>query len=87
MDKLEKFYKKLLKQILSLPDTVADPAVYILTGTIPIEGVIHSRALNLFGSICRLSEDSIEKQIARRQLSVKGDKSNSWFIDIKNILL
>ena len=51
MDKLERFYKKLLKQILSLPKTVADPAVYTLTGTIPIEGVVHSRALNLFGSI------------------------------------
>ena len=87
MDKIERFHKKLLKQILSLPDTVADPAVYILTGTIPIEGVVHSRGLNLFGSICRLSDDSIEKQLARRQLSVKGDKSNSWFISIKDILL
>ena len=87
MDKLERFYKKLLKQILSLPETVADPAVYILTGTIPIEGVVHSRAINLFGSICRLNEESIEKQVARRQLAVKGDKSNSWFIAIKDILL
>ena len=87
MDKLERCYKKLLKQILSLPETVADPAVYTLTGTIPIEGVVHSRALNLFGSICRLHEESIEKQVARRQLAVKGDKSNSWFIAIKDILL
>ena len=77
MEKVERFFKKLLKQILSLPDTVADPATYILTGSIPIEGVIHSRALNLFGSVCRLSEESLEKQVARRQLAVKGDKSNS----------
>ena len=66
---------------------MADPAVYTLTGTIPIEGVVYSRALNLFGSICRLNEESIEKQVARRQLAVKGDKSNSWFIAIKDILL
>ena len=86
MEKL-RFYKKLMKQILSLPDTVADPATYILTGSIPIEGVIHSRALNLFGSVCRLSEESVVKQVARRQLAVKGDKSNIWFIGIRDILL
>ena len=33
MDKLEKVYKKFLKHVLSLPDTVADPAVYVLTVT------------------------------------------------------
>ena len=87
MDKLERFYKKLLKQILSLPETVADPAVYTLTETIPIDGVVHSGTLNIFGSICRLNGDSIEKQVARRQLVVKGDTSNSWFIAIKDILL
>ena len=87
MEKVERFYKELLKQRLSLPDTVADSATYILTGSIQIEGVIHSRALNLFGSVCRLSEDSVEKQVARRQLADNGDKSNSWFIGIKDILL
>lgn len=87
MNRVERFYKKLLKQILSLPDTAADPAVYILTGSLSIEGIIHSRALTLFGNVCRLSEDSIEKQIARRQVSIKGDRSFSWFIDMKTILL
>ncbi|MCG7866749.1 MAG: hypothetical protein JAY74_10300 [Candidatus Thiodiazotropha taylori] len=86
MEKAERFYKKLLKQILSLPNTTADSAVYILTGTIPLEGVIHSRALTLFGSICRLDENAVEKQVARRQLSIKGDNSCSWFVDIRNIL-
>ena len=37
--------------------------------------------------MCRLPESSIEKQLARRQLSIKGDKSNSWYIAIKDILL
>ncbi|MEW8547754.1 MAG: reverse transcriptase family protein, partial [Candidatus Thiodiazotropha sp.] len=86
MEKAERFYKKLLKQILSLPDTTADPAVYLLTGSIPLEGVIHSRALTLFGSICRLDEEAVEKQVARRQLSVKGDNSCSWFVDLRNLL-
>lgn len=29
----------------------------------------------------------IEKQLARRQLAVKGDKSRSWFICIESLLL
>lgn len=80
IDKLEKVHKKFLKQVLSLPETVADPAVYILSGTIPIEAVIHKRALSLFGNVCRLEESTVEKQLARRQLSVKSIDSSSWYI-------
>lgn len=86
IDKIEKLFRKFLKMILSLPDRVADPAVYIISGTIPIEGVIHKRALNLYGGICRLGEDSVEKQLARRQLSVKSFTSNSWFVAVKRLL-
>ncbi|MEW8546756.1 MAG: reverse transcriptase domain-containing protein, partial [Candidatus Thiodiazotropha sp.] len=87
MEKIDRLHKKFLKQILSLPNTVADPAVYILSGAIPVEGVVHKRALTLFGSLCRLDEASIEKQLARRQLAVKGERSSSWFICIKALLL
>ena len=45
VDMLERTNKKFLKHILSLPTTTADCAVYILTGTIPLEGIIHKRAL------------------------------------------
>ena len=36
----------------------------------------------LFGKVCKLIEDSIEKQVAHRQLlvSVKSFDSKSWFI-------
>ena len=33
-------YKGLLKQFLSLPMTVADPAIYLLSGALPVEAVI-----------------------------------------------
>ena len=51
MDMLERTNKKFLKHILSLPTTTADSAVYVLTGTIPTEEVIHKRALSLVTSI------------------------------------
>ena len=87
MEKIDKLYKKFLKQILSLPNTVADPAVYILSGPLPFEGMVQKKALTLFGSICWLEEASIEKQLARRELTTKGDKSSSWSICIKSLLL
>jgi hypothetical protein len=42
--------------------------------------------LGLFNNICNQAEDSVEKTLARRQLIVKSNESNSWFIEIKNIL-
>lgn len=87
VDKLNRTYKKIIKEILSLPVTAADPAVYILSGALPIEGIIHKRTLILFGSICRLDESSVEKQLARRQLAVKCSNSNSWYIEVRKILV
>jgi hypothetical protein len=41
LEQLELFQKRILKQILSLPMSCPDPAVYILTGILPIEAQIH----------------------------------------------
>lgn len=87
IEQIERLNKKFLKQILSLSKTTADPAVCVLSGIVSIEGVVHKRALTLFCGVCRLSENSVEKQLARRQLSVKGYKSHSWQICIREILL
>ncbi|CAG2225858.1 unnamed protein product [Mytilus edulis] len=37
LETLEKFQKKMLKQILSVPMSTPDPSVYILTGILPVE--------------------------------------------------
>ena len=61
LDTLERFLRTSLKQILSLPINTASTAVHILTCILPYEAMIHKRVLALFGSICRLSDDSVEK--------------------------
>ena len=48
-----------------------------------MEAIIHNRALSLFGSVSRLDELSVEKSVARRQLSIKTYGGNSWFIEIR----
>ena len=63
--RLDCFFKKLLKQILSLPQNVADPVPYIISGLIPIKGQIHLKILTFMYNIFLLSEDSTEKKIAR----------------------
>ena len=87
VDKVIRAYKKVLKQVLSLPSTVADPAVYVISRALPIEGIIHKRALVFYGSLCRLPESSTEKQLARRQLAVKDHHSKNWYVAVRKILV
>ena len=70
VDDLDKFNKHSLKHLLSLPVTTADPAIYVLSGTIPIEAMIHQRVLTFYGNISRLPDTSVEKRLAERQLTV-----------------
>ncbi len=84
---LEVQFKKIIKQVLSMSTATADPAVYILSGFLPMEATIHKKILSLFGNIVRSPDSSIELQVAKRQLEVKSLNSNSWFIAVKRILL
>ena len=86
MLKLETFQRKFIKEVLQLPDTTANAAVYMITGLLPVEAQIHIKALTLLHNIGQQSEQSIEKQILFRQLNVKSVKSNSWFIEVERIL-
>ena len=86
LDKLETYQKLLMKMLLSLPTNTPDPAVYILSGFIPLEGQIDHKALTLFNNNCRQDNCSTEKQLAYRQLLLKGESSHSWFVQIRKII-
>ena len=83
---LDKYYKKLLKQLQSLPDSTANVATYLLIGSIPIAGEWHKRVLSLYGRITRLGKDHPLYLLAARQLSL-GEKNrpNSWFTQAAKI--
>ncbi|CAG2221649.1 unnamed protein product [Mytilus edulis] len=87
LEKLEKFQKKMLKQLMSLPTNTPDPAINILTGILPVEAQIHLKVMTLFINVCTQPNESLEKQLARRQLCIKSMNSNSWFIEVKTIML
>ena len=85
LQKLELFQKRILKQTCQLPCNASDAGLYILTGFLPVEAQIHKKALTLFYNICKQKEDSLEKQLAKRQLMIKDSKSISWFICIRKL--
>ena len=60
MEVLDKFNKHNIKHLLSLPVTRADAAVYVPSGTLPVEAMVHQRVLTFFGNISRLPESSVD---------------------------
>ena len=59
LETLEVYLRTCLKQILTLPKNTSSPAIYILTGYLPVEALIHKRALSLFGGICHMPESAV----------------------------
>ena len=87
INKLETYQKKMLKQILSLPTSTADVAIYVISGFLPVEGQIDKKILTLLNNVARQDNTSVEKEIAIRQLTIKNEKSNSWFVHARKIFL
>ena len=46
LDKLDKVHKKFIKQILSLPQNFADPAIYIIAGALSVKATIIKKHLH-----------------------------------------
>ena len=83
----KKQHKRLLNQILSVPITVADPAIYLLSGSLPVEAFIHKRIVSLYGNTTRLPCQSIEVRLVKRKLETKTFRNQNWFIAVKKILI
>ena len=71
MECLRMYFKKLLKQLLSLPNNIADISIYILSGLLPIEAEIHLKVLSLFGNITQVKRSSVEWKLADRVIIEK----------------
>ena len=83
--KIEGFYRKTLRMLQGLPPSTAIEAVYLLSGQLPAEAILHCRALGLLGQISRLEKDHPLRQLAFRQLALRDIKIGSWFSSIVTI--
>ena len=79
IDKLERYHRRTLRVLQSLPDRVANSAVYLLFGTPPLEATLDIHIANLLGRIAN-QRGSVLYDVMERQLAVKGPRSRSWFI-------
>ena len=84
IEKMERFYRKTMKMVTGLSDSTANEAVYMITGTIPLEAHLHLRILSLFGRIARLGNEHPLYQLAKRQLLMTDSKS-SWFTQLSKL--
>jgi hypothetical protein len=87
LDGIQNYNKKPFRQVLSLAVNVADPAVYMISGLLPLEAEIHTKVFTMFGNITRAHKNSTEWKLAERQLHIKSLDSNSWFMEIKNLCI
>ena len=82
---LNKFHRQMLRQMQHLPQATATCALYLLTGSTPLEALHHKSTLGLFGNILR-REGSVERELVIRQLAVKSLDSNSWVVNVRQLL-
>jgi hypothetical protein len=68
-----------------LTDRCPTIAVYSLLGAIPITTQIEKNTLTTFYNIAA-NKEFVEHEIARRQLAIKDQNSNSWFTHIRKLL-
>ena len=84
IENLEKFQRKCLKQIQGLPDNTSNTACLALLGILPVEALLHKNLLNMFVNMIR-NENSIEYEIAQRQLVMRESPRESIFTHIQSI--
>ena len=82
MNKLEIYQKKCLNKSYHFQQIPR-----MLQCTWCQEAQIDKRVLSLFHNVTVQDDSSVEKQLAKRQLTVKSDKSNSWYIHVKKTLM
>ena len=77
---LDTYHRKLLRQLQGLPESTANAAVYLLMGSIPIEGEWHKKILSMIGRIARLGKEHPLHLLAARQISLgEKERPHSWF--------
>ena len=76
---LESYHRTTLRELQSLPKRTAKCAVYLLAGTLPLEGLLDIQIASLL-HMAGGQRNTILFEIGMYQLSTKNTKSTSWFI-------
>ena len=85
LEKLEIYQRKILKMLQTIPERTASAAALALVGAKPIESHIDTKIITTFLNITK-DPTTAEHHLAIRQLKIKKEDSNSWFITAKKTL-
>ena len=85
INKLAIQQRKFLKQIQTLPDRAPSVVTHALLGLEPVESYLDRQVLTLYRQVLD-PEGTVEKELALRLLSMKNERSHSWFIKVKETL-
>jgi hypothetical protein len=86
MSEVRSQHLSMLRRFQSLPDSTATSAIYLLSGTMPIDGEIDISRLGLVGQILRSGNTSIQDVLAHQYATQPFD-STSWFVQVAKLLL
>ena len=88
---LNAYHRQCLRCIQHMPKSTAIPAVHLLSGTLPIEGVLHINVLTLFRNAIANDHDNppsiYMRELLTRQLAMKDGASASWASYVKTLLV
>ena len=83
---IDQQFKRTLQNILNLSVSSPSAVVHFKSGSLPATAILHLRQISLFGMICRLPSDPLNT-LARQPLLTSSSRSQSWFIQVRNLLL
>ena len=89
INQLDAFHRGVLRCLQNLPTSTAIPGLRLLSGTLPIEALIHKRTLVFLHKIINPVNNPPAlrmKEIIVRQLATRDNSSNSWASLVKTLL-
>ena len=85
IEPMEAYHKSILRQLQHLPTSTAIPALYLLTGQVPLSAQLHIKTLTFFVRLLH-RDGSVEKELIHRQLAMKSLDENSWLSTVRKLL-
>ena len=84
MSVLQSHHKNILQNLQKLHKNTPESFILFMTGYIGATATVHMKQIALFGMICRLP-DNILNKIAGHKLHSEPDNSSSWFVQIRHL--
>ena len=77
-------HKNVLQSLQKLHKNTPECFIMFMGGSLGATAIVHMKQLSLYGMICRLPENILNR-IAAHKLYTEPDNSSSWFVEIRHL--